>query len=339
MAKVLITGASGFIGSHLAETLAARGDEVTCLVRRSSQVERLRALGVRLAYGDVTDLASVQAAVRGQQTVYHSAGCIVPLHTADFYRANALGPQNVAAACAAQTTPPVLVLVSSLAAAGPACHERMRTEADRPIQVSHYGRSKRAGERAAERFADRVPITVIRPPIVIGQRDHLGLEMFRMIDRFRIHMIPGLARYHFSIIHATDLVELLLLAAERGSRLQPAGQNGHTRPLGYYFAACDEHPAYADLGRMIGAALGCRRVLLIPTSRPVMWAVAASTHLLMKIRRQPLYFNLDKFEEASSGSWLCSPQAAAEDMGFRVIVPISERIRQTAAWYRQEGWL
>jgi nucleoside-diphosphate-sugar epimerase len=364
MARVLVTGASGFIGFHLTEALAARGDEVTCLVRRSSQVERLRPLGVRLAYGDVTDAASVLTAVRGQQTVYHVAGCIVSVRTADFYRANTLGPQNVAVACAAQTTPPVLVQVSSLAAAGPACHGRMRTEADRPIQVSHYGRSKRAGERAAERFADRVPITVVRPPIVIGEADRLGLEMFRMIDRFGLHLVPGLARYHYSIIHAADLVNLLLLAAERGRRLQPAAQNGHAAPLdvgrsltpsclgrsetpsyntmrtpGYYFAAGHEHPAYADLGRMIAAALGRRRVLLLPTSRPVMWAVAAGTHLLMKIRQQPLYFNLDKFEEASAGSWLCSPQAAEDELGFRVDVPLSERIRQTAEWYRREKWL
>jgi nucleoside-diphosphate-sugar epimerase len=294
---------------------------------------------VRLAYGDVTDAASVLAAVRGQQAVYHVAGCIVPLRTADFYRANALGPHNVAAACAAQTTPPVLVQVSSLAAAGPACHERLRTEADRPIQVSHYGRSKRAGERAAERFADRVPITVVRPPIVIGEGDRLGLEMFRMIDRFGVHLVPGLARYRYSIIHAGDLVNLLILAAERGTRLQPSGRNGHARPPGYYFAACDEHPAYADLGRMIGAALGRRRVLLIPTSLPAMWAVAACTHLLMKIRRQPMYFNLDKFAEVSCGAWLCSPQAAVEELGFRVVVPLSERLRQTAEWYRREGWL
>jgi dihydroflavonol-4-reductase len=339
MAKVLVTGASGFIGFHLTEALAARGDEVTCLVRRSSQVERLRALGVRLAYGDVTDAESVLAAVRGQEVVFHAAGIIVAVRTADFYRANALGPQNVAAACAAQTTPPVLVQVSSVAAAGPACQERMRTEADRPIQVSHYGRSKRAGERAAERFADRVPVTVVRPPIVIGEGDRLGLEMFRMIGRFGLHLVPGLARYHYSIIHAADLVRLLLLAAERGTRLQAAGQDGQSRPLGYYFAACDEHPAYADLGRMIGAALGRRRVLLIPTSRPVMWAVAAGTHLLMKILRQPLYFNLDKFEEAAAGSWLCSPQAAIEELGFRVDVPLCQRLRQTAEWYRREGWL
>jgi dihydroflavonol-4-reductase len=70
-----------------------------------------------------------------------------------------------------------------------------------------------------------------------------------------------------------------------------------------------------------------------------MWTVAAGTHLLMKIRRKPLYFNLDKYQEASAGSWLCSPQAAIEELGFRVDVPLHERLRQTAEWYRREGWL
>ena len=144
MAEVLVSGGSGFIGWHVAQALLARGDRVTCLVRKRSQVGRLQALGVRLVYGDILEPESLRHAVAGSQIVYHVAGCIAALHAAEYYRINAEGVHNVAQACAAQPSPPVLVWVSSLAAAGPAIDGRPRTEDDPPVQLSHYGRSKRA---------------------------------------------------------------------------------------------------------------------------------------------------------------------------------------------------
>ena len=173
-----------------------------------------------------------------------------------FYRVNQRGVANVAQVCAGQTTPPVLVSVSSLAAAGPANEGVPKTEADRAEPVSHYGHSKRAGERAAEHFADRVPITIVRPPIVLGEADRLGLPLFRSIARFGVHMVPGLDRRRFSLIHADDLVQLLILAAERGKRLPPRGRPESHGPQGYYFAACEENPTYADLGRMVAEVDG-----------------------------------------------------------------------------------
>ena len=256
MAKVLVTGASGFIGTHLVAALAARGDEVTCLVRQSSRVDSLRQAGARFVFGDVTDRGSLPAAVAGQSIVYHLAGCTQALDPRHFYRVNQRGVANVAQVCAGQTTPPVLVSVSSLAAAGPANDGQPKTEADRSEPVSHYGHSKRAGERAAEHFADRVPITIVRPPIVLGEGDRLGLPLFRSIARFGVHMVPGLDRRRFSLIHADDLVQLLILAAERGKRLPPRGRPESHGPQGYYFAACEEDPAYADLGRMVAEVDG-----------------------------------------------------------------------------------
>ena len=142
-----------------------------------------------LLYGDVTDRESLDGAVAGQEIVYHVAGCTQALAPRHFYRVNQHGVANVARVCAGQTTPPVLVSVSSLAAAGPAADGRPKTEADRAAPVSHYGHSKRAGERAAEAFAHRVPITIVRPPIVLGQSDRMGLPLFRSIARFGVHMV------------------------------------------------------------------------------------------------------------------------------------------------------
>lgn len=339
MAKVLITGASGFIGSHLAKKLAAQGEEVTCLVRKSSVLDRLRPLGVALVRGDVTDRHSLQAAITGKETVYHLAGLTRAIHAKRLFRVNEQGVRNVAGACADQATPPVLVTVSSLAAAGPAPDGRMRTEADPLVQVSNYGRSKRAGERAAEEFADQVPVTVVRPSIVLGEADSVGLELFKTIARFGVHPVPGLGRHRYSLIHAADLAHLLILAARHGTRLPPRDANGSSPSRGYYFAACDEHPTYADLGRMVAAALGRSRVLILPTLPRAVWSLAAATEAVSRIRRQPGFLNLDKAREVRAGSWLCSPKAASDELAFSVAEPLADRLSRTAQWYRQAGWL
>jgi nucleoside-diphosphate-sugar epimerase len=339
MAKALITGASGFIGSHLANALKQLGDEVTCLVRGASRVDRLQPLGVRLAVGDVLDVESLRAAVCGQEVVYHVAGCVCAIGKSKYYQVNGQGTHNVAQACAEQASPPVLVLVSSQAAAGPGIHGRPRTEQDRPVPVSVYGRSKRQGELAAESFADRVPISVVRPPIVFGQSDPQGLAMFRSVARFGIHLVPGLARSRFSIVHADDLVHLLILAAERGQRILPPGQIGLAASQGYYFAGCEQCPIYSDLGQMIGDAVGRRRVFMLLAAWPLMCAVAAGAEVAGRVIRRPLFFNIDKFREASAGSWICSTDKARDELGYEVLAPLPQRVRQTADWYRKEGWL
>jgi nucleoside-diphosphate-sugar epimerase len=339
MPKVLVTGASGFIGSHMVAALKAQSDEVTCLVQKRSRVDALSAAGFRLVYGDMTVRESLSPAVAGQEIVYHLAGCTQALDWRDFYRVNQRGVANIAQVCAGQANPPVLVMVSSLAAAGPAVDGQPKTEGDRCYPVSHYGHSKRAAERAAEAFADRVPITVVRPPIVMGEADRLGLPLFRSIARFGVHMVPGLSRRRFSLIHADDLVQLMILAAQRGRRLPPRGRPESHGPQGFYFAACEEDPPYADLGRMVAEAVGRRFIAVIPTATPLVRLVAVAGEAISRIRHDPLFMNLDKAREITAGNWLCSARAAADELGFAVGAPLRQRLQQTAEWYRREEWL
>ena len=264
----------------------------------------------------------------GQEIVYHLAGCTQALDPRHFYRVNQRGVANVAQACAGQTTPPVLVSVSSLAAAGPATDGRPKTEADRAAPVSHYGHSKRAGERAAEAFADRVPITIVRPPIVLGEADRMGLPLFRSIARFGVHMVPGLRPPAL----LADPRRRPGAIADPGRRARPASAAARARPeshgpQGYYFAACEEDPTYADLGRMVGEALGRRLVVVIPTATPLVWMVAVAGEAISRIRHDPLFMNLDKAREITAGNWLCSARAAAEQLGFAVGAPLIERLR------------
>ena len=173
MPSVLITGASGFIGSHLAAALTQRGDDVRCLVRHSSPVDRvelLQGLGTRIMHGDVCDPSCLAAAVADVDVVYHLAGRTKARSVAEFQRVNQQGVDNVAQACAAATNPPVLIFASSLAAAGSSEQDRPRTEAEPPAPVSKYGRSKRDGEQAAARWAGQVPVSIIRPPAVLDRK-------------------------------------------------------------------------------------------------------------------------------------------------------------------------
>ena len=340
MAKVLVSGASGFIGDHVAKALVDRGHEVTCLVRPTSNVDRVERLRVDLAYGDVTDPISLREAVAGKSAVYHLAGLTKAFRLEDLLRVNEDGVRNMAAACAELDDPPVLVIVSSLAAAGPAPGGRLRTEKDPPKPVSNYGRSKRAGEVAAGEFADRVPITIVRPPIVFGPGDRACLEMFLSVKRCRVHFVPGRAPRKFSLIHAADLAELLMLAAERGSRLAPAARSDDgSGAEGYYFADSGEHPTYHELGHMIGEALGNRRTFSVSCGLPAVWAVAAVSELTSRLRGTPAYLSIDKAREATAGSWACSGQKAADELGFSVAEPLAERFHQTAQWYGNEKWL
>jgi nucleoside-diphosphate-sugar epimerase len=340
MANVLITGATGFIGPHLASRLLERGDRVTCLVRARSNLDRLRGLDVEFVRGDVTDRDSLEPAVAGTDVVYHLAAVTkTPLRGADLMRINESGTRNLLEACAAQTTPPVVVITSSLAAAGPAPDGRPLTEADPPRPASKYGHSKRACERAAESLADRVPITILRPPIVFGRGDVNMLSMIQPIARFGVHVVPGFTVRRVALVYADDLVTALLQAADRGRRLAAPAEAPSQPGQGYYFITATESPSYAELGRRISEAINMQRFRAVRTPEALTWIAAGGAQLMSQIRRHPHILSIDKVREATAGSWLCSIERAREELGYEPGAPLLEQLRETIDWYVEQGWL
>ncbi|MCK6590321.1 MAG: SDR family NAD(P)-dependent oxidoreductase [Polyangiaceae bacterium] len=171
--KVFVTGASGFLGSHVAEQLSAEGHSVVALVRRSSNTKFLSTLkNVELAYGAVEDAASVRAAVKGADAVVHSAGLVKARNEQEFHRVNVEGTRNVLEAAAEECSGPRrFVFVSSLAAVGPSIDGKpVGTEAEgKPVTA--YGRSKLAAERLVLEAKEKLPVVVLRPPMIYGPRD------------------------------------------------------------------------------------------------------------------------------------------------------------------------
>lgn len=335
--SVLVTGASGFIGTHLVRRLIEQGDQVSCLVRSTSRIEELQSAGAQLIAGEATDLASIERALAESQArvVFHLVGLVKTVRKTDFARVNAGGIEAITAACANRAERPKLIVVSSLAAAGPCIGDQPRVESDLPSPVSAYGRSKLAGELAAARYAREMEITIVRPPIVFGPGDRGVLEMFRPIARSGVHVVPGRQERRVSLIHVADLVALLLLAAEKSERLRPDGAPGH----GVYFVAAETNPTYPELGQAIAMALGKKRTLVLHPPEVLVRLVGLCGDALAQIRRQPGWVNSDKMTEALAGSWVCSSAKARAQLGWFPATTLAERLRETAQWYRQAGWL
>jgi nucleoside-diphosphate-sugar epimerase len=276
--------------------------------------------------------------------VFHLAGLVRAQHRDDFMRVNAEGVEIVAAACAnraAPAGPPVLIVVSSVAAAGPCDADHVRVEGDVPAPVSNYGRSKLAGEHAAARHAAAVPITIVRPPVVFGPGDRGVLEMFRPIARWSLHLVPGRrgGDRRFSLIHVDDLVEGMLRAAEKGERI-PLRAPEHAAPgEGIYCIAADDRPTFDQFGQLIATALGNKPPAIIHLPELLTRLVGVMADVTSKIRGRPGWISSDKITEALAGSWTCSNAKARTNLGWSPAFNLADRLQETAQWYRQAGWL
>ncbi len=329
---VLVTGASGFIGGHLAALLAARGDRVRCLVRQTSQISHLRRLGAELAYGDLAAGGDLGPALLGVHAVYHVAGVTKARRPSDYERGNVRATAALVRAARGERERSGgrlrrLVFVSSLAAAGPSPSGRPLTEDCEPSPVSRYGRSKLLAEQVVGEAGIDVPATIVRPPIVYGPRDADFFLLIRSAARGWVAEVgrrPGRA---YSLIHVNDLTRGMVLAGDS------PGAVGQTYHLTH------EPPCpWRDLIGLLAKLLR-RPVRSVPVPAPLAWCFGAAAGLASCLASRPGILSLDKVREACEGSWVCSADKAARELGFRATTTPAEGLRETIGWYREEGWL
>ncbi|MFI1256877.1 NAD-dependent epimerase/dehydratase family protein [Streptomyces netropsis] len=299
--RYLITGATGFIGRHLARHLVERGHHVTALVRRDGRV-----FGSLTVRGDLVTGEGLAAAVRGVDRVIHLAGVTKAADPRLYALVNTVGTERLLAAVAARPEPPRLVYCSSLAAAGPG---RRRHEDDPPAPVSAYGRSKLGGELALREGADRAPAVVVRPPIVYGPGDREFLP--RLATAVRAGLLPAVGLpgpRHYSLLHVEDLCRALLTAADSGA------------PGATYHVSDGVEHLWDDIGATAAEVLGRRppRVVHIPL------------RLALTVARTlggASALNPGKVTEAAHPAWT----SAVGRLPFGPCVPLAEGLRTALA--------
>src|SRR5512139_1412868 len=209
--RALVTGGTGFIGSHLAEFLIREGHEVTCLVRDTTKPGYLEGLPVTMVRGDCTDRDSLTGAVRSADYIFHLAGLTKARREHEFYEVNVKGTENVVRAAQERNAGlKRFVHLSSLAAVGPSSTGRPLAEDCEHRPVSAYGRSKSEAEQVVYGKRNDMPVTILRPPAVYGPRDRDLLLFFKLVNT---GFVPHWGKSYYSFVYVEDLVRALVLSA------------------------------------------------------------------------------------------------------------------------------
>jgi nucleoside-diphosphate-sugar epimerase len=327
--RVLVTGGSGFLGSYICEQLAAEGHVVRALVRPASDKKVLDKLPrVEFAAGFIEDPPSLARAVLGVDAIIHAAGLVKARTPADFFATNAQGTRNLLQA--AEEGAPGLrrfVYVSSLAAVGPSADGTPIPDDAEPCPVTHYGRSKLEGERAVVAAKDRLPVTVIRPPLIYGPRDRETLAFFSSVKNGVLPLI-GDGSNTLSVIYGKDCASACVKAITAGA---PSGRT--------YFVDDGAVYVWKEALQEVERALGTRAFVRMGLPLGLVRAAAAASQLYGKVTNTAQMLTLDKVNELRQKHWVCSGHGARADLGWAPTTRWADGVQETAAWYRSAGWL
>lgn len=357
----LVTGASGFIGSHLCEVLRERGHDVRAMVRASSKLDKLE-LGAAgkpfvLAHAGLNDIAAMAVAMADVEVVYHVAGITAAFDRRGFDRANVEGVTNLFAAIARArelgSGPRRVVQISSLMAAGPSHARNPRREHHRhETGFTDYGDSKLAGEAVgiAAARAGGIELVIVRPPLVYGPRDE---DVLQMIKSAALGVVaqPGLRPTWMSAIHGRDLAIGIALVGERGQPIPTDPGNDHVhaggggdprvpgavddpRGVGIYYLSDGGRTSIAEFGQLAAAAVG-RRALTIPLPAFAVRSVGALNQRIGRLRGEVPALTLDKARGSLSSGWWCDDARARAELGWQPIFTLERGLEDTVRWLRE----
>lgn len=342
--KILVTGASGFVGSHLVEAALARGWEVWAAVRERSSRAWLkdgcvRFLTLTLDKKDtlLRELLAHKAAEGKWDYVIHAAGVTKCRQKDDFMRVNAQGTRHLAEALVeAGMVPEKFVFLSSLSVMG-ALHEEAVGTAGSPFRYPElraeetpqpdtlYGKSKLEAERLLAQVK-ALPSVTLRLTGVYGPRERDYYLMARSIKR-HVDFSVGWKRQELTFVYVKDVAQAALLALEKGRS-------------GSLYLVSDGSTYTSDtFSRLLQREMGIRGVLHIKSPLCILWLVSRAAEALGRFHRAAPTLNSDKYKIMKQRNWRCDITPLRHDLGYTPEYPLERGVKETVRWYKEEKWI
>lgn len=325
--KALVTGGTGFIGSHLVEALLKKGIQVRCLLRKTSDLKWLKGLPIEVNWGDCNDKNSLREAVEGVEQVFHLAGVTKAVHEKTYFEVNAIGTENLIHACL-ENNPRIqkFIYLSSQAAAGPCRNGYKKKESDQCKPVSPYGQSKQMGEELAMAHAQELPLLILRPSAVYGPRERDFYTFFKLLSKRIKPCLPSKDQ-HISLCYVEDIIQAILLAA------QVKGSSGEI-----FFLSDGQDYRLEEIGDVFAQAMGVN-AFCIRVPEWMIIGMASFSEYLSKLSGKPPLLSKGKVEEILQRNWVCDITKAKTALGFEPHISLAQGAKLTFEWYKKENWL
>lgn len=323
--KILVTGATGFVGSHLCDLLTKDGHEVYALARSESKFNKLGIKG-KLILGDLEDFSWIKTLPENLDSVVHTAGIVHSFSIPDFYRVNGRACRNLVSKLGEKYPKLRFIQISSMAAVGPSEEGKEKTEDDIPGPVSHYGWSKLEGEMALKKIGPKSWEKIyIRPPMVMGPGDHAFLDIFKMVKSGFVIKAGKNKRLSFISVH--DLTQVIKLALEKEN------------VSGTYHPAQPDHLTFEELIFEISQTMNKKNVLNVSLPQSFLRPMANSLKVINKLTKFNFRLTPDKVDEIIPDAWLISPSKTKRDLAMDFKWGLKKSVKDTYQDYSKRGWL
>lgn len=323
----VVTGANGFVGSHLVDYLIEKGDEVHCLVRKSSNLRWLEGKNVTIHDSGLFDLEGLKKVLSNIDYLYHVAGVVKAKKEEGYFKGNVETTKNLLNTVM-EVAPNIkrVLVVSSLTACGPSKLNTPVTEDTPPHPITTYGRSKVAQEELVKTYMDKIPITIVRPPAIFGERDTEIYLFFKTYQKGLMSLI-GFNKKELSLIYVKDLVNGMYLAA-----------TNETAEGEIYFISSTEFYTWPQIGKVLQKIMN-KKAFTLRLPHSLVYSIAAVAQFFSMFSSKAATFNLEKARDFVQEAWTCDTAKAERDLGYKQNYTLEESLKRTIDWYRAENWL
>ncbi len=324
---VAVTGANGFVGSHLVDLLLSKNYKVKCVIRKTSNLKWLEGKNVELHDCGLSNSEALDKVFEGVDYIYHVAGVVKSKTPDGYFKGNVDPTRNILnSALKYQNSVKKILIVSSLTATGPSYNGKPVDEKTECRPITNYGKSKLAEEELAKEYKDRLPVTICRAPAVYGERDTEILIFFQTFRKGLMTTI-GFDKKTLSLIHVADLVNGFYLAAESEK------SSGET-----YFISSEKYYTWEEIGSVTSKILK-KKALHVKVPHTVVYTIAGLAQFFAGFGTKAATLNIEKARDITQNSWTCDTGKAVRDLGYRQNISIEEGIRRTCDWYKENKWL